>query len=184
VTEGPYYLPLNLIRRDITEGKAGVPLELDLTVVDAGTCQPIKDAAVDIWHADGLGVYSGVVPLGAGSTASSTAGTFLRGVQNTDADGVATFKTIYPGWYMGRAVHIHIKVHVGGQIVHTGQLFFDDALTAKVYGASAPYDARPDPDTTNATDNIYQQAGASRAILTMTPGGGGYVGSIIMGIRT
>jgi protocatechuate 3,4-dioxygenase beta subunit len=119
LTEGPYYIEGEQIRRNITEGKAGVPLTLRLRVVDASTCKPIKGAAVDIWHADAGGVYSG---FGGGARSR----TFLRGIQRTDANGVAVFRTIYPGWYPGRAVHIHLKVHVGGSVVHTGQLFFPD----------------------------------------------------------
>ena len=182
-TEGPYYLPLNLVRSDITEGKPGVPLRLDLQVVDATSCRPMTGAVVDIWHADATGVYSGVVPLGPNSTAPATSGTFLRGVQNTDSDGIATFRTIYPGWYPGRAVHIHVKVHVDDQAVHTGQLFFDDTLTAGVYRANAPYDSRPTGYTTDAADGIYQQAGGSQAILSMKRQDGGYLGTITMGVK-
>src|SRR5205085_5286710 len=98
MTEGPYYVPNEKVRRNITEGKPGAPLELRLTVVNASTCKPIKSAVVDIWHADGLGVYSGAVADNAGTN-------FLRGVQKTDANGLALFKSIYPGWYQGRAVH-------------------------------------------------------------------------------
>lgn len=180
VTEGPYHLPLNIIRRDITEGKAGAPLQLDLTVVDATSCKVISAAAVDIWHADAEGNYSGVVP-GAGGTSSTT---FLRGIQNTDASGVAAFKTIYPGWYPGRAVHIHVKVHLGGSIVHTGQLFFDDALTASVFTSTAPYDQRGEPDITDSADNIFSQAGASGAVLAMKRRGSGYLGTLTMGVHS
>src|SRR5213079_3102316 len=108
-----------------------------LTVVNASTCKVVRNAAVDIWHCDALGVYSGAV-------ASNPGTNFLRGVQRTSAKGVATFKTVYPGWYQGRAVHIHVKVHVGGNVVHTGQLFFPDTLTDQVYKA-APYRARGNP---------------------------------------
>jgi protocatechuate 3,4-dioxygenase beta subunit len=183
VTEGPFYLPLNLVRSDITEGKPGVPLQLDLRVVDATSCKPISGAVVDIWHADALGVYSGVVPLAPNSSATATDGPFLRGVQNTSSDGVATFKTIYPGWYRGRAVHIHVKVHLDDQTLHTGQLFFDDSLTRSVYEANAPYDTRPTPDQSDSTDGIYQQAGGSQAILNMRKQGTGYVGTITMGVK-
>src|SRR5439155_574562 len=86
-------------------------LTLRLTVLDASTCKPIKGAAVDIWHCDALGVYSGVPPAAASTT-------FMRGIQRTGAAGVATFQTVYPGWYPGRTVHIHVKVHVGGNVVH------------------------------------------------------------------
>src|SRR5580765_1665508 len=119
-TEGPYYIARERVRRNITEGKPGVPLSLRTTVVDAHTCRPIKGATVDVWHADAAGAYSG---FGAG-----VGGSFCRGVQPTDARGLARFETIYPGWYPGRAVHIHVKVHVHGNVVHTGQLYFPDAV--------------------------------------------------------
>src|SRR6266516_3308335 len=95
-TEGPYYLANEKLRRDITEGRPGVPLLLRLRVVDASTCKPIKGAAVDVWHADAVGVYSG---FGSGSGSR----TFMRGIQRTDANGLARFRSVYPGWYQGRA---------------------------------------------------------------------------------
>src|SRR5947199_6684787 len=125
-TEGPYYIANELVRRTITEGRPGTPLTLRLGVVDASTCRPIKGAAVDIWHADAAGVYSGF-----GQGAASR--TFMRGIQRTDAKGTATFRTVYPGWYQGRTVHIHVKVHVAGTVAHTGQLYFPDTLTDAVY---------------------------------------------------
>src|SRR5205814_2025287 len=110
VTAGPYYVANHLTRRNVTDGRTGVPLRLHLTVVDARTCKPIKGADVEIWHADALGVYSGVN----GNTKH-----FLRGHQKSDARGRVRFDTIYPGWYMGRTPHIHLQVHVGGSVVHT-----------------------------------------------------------------
>jgi protocatechuate 3,4-dioxygenase beta subunit len=112
LTEGPYYVPAEKVRRNITEGKPGAPLDLRLTVVDASTCKPIKSAVVDIWHADAVGVYSGAVAGNAGTN-------FMRGIQKTDSTGLARFISVYPGWYQGRAVHIHVKVHLGGTVVHT-----------------------------------------------------------------
>jgi protocatechuate 3,4-dioxygenase beta subunit len=117
LTEGPYYIAGERVRRNITERRPGVPLTLKATVVDASSCKPIRNAAVDIWHADASGVYSGF-----GQGASSR--TFMRGIQKTDANGLTTFQTVYPGWYQGRTVHIHVKVHIGGNVVHTGQIFF------------------------------------------------------------
>jgi protocatechuate 3,4-dioxygenase beta subunit len=120
---------------------------------------------------------------GGSSNAQSAPGTtFLRGIQKTDHTGMATFRTIYPGWYMGRAVHIHVKVELADQTVHTGQLFFRDSLTEAVY-RSGPYSARPGPDVTNEADSIYRQAGGSAAIPAMKRQGSGYVGSITMGVR-
>ena len=175
LTEGPYYLPNEKVRRNITEGQPGAPLSLRLTVVDASSCKPIKGAAVDIWHASAGGKYSG-------ESANDTVGlTFLRGIQRTDAKGLALFTTIYPGWYQGRTVHIHVKVHVGGAVVHTGQLFFRDAFTDAVY-RRAPYNGRSARGVRNADDSIYL-SGGSRSLLRMRTVGTGYVGSISMGVR-
>jgi protocatechuate 3,4-dioxygenase beta subunit len=174
LTEGPYYVPNEKVRRNITEGKPGAPLELRLTVVSASNCKPIKSAVVDIWHADALGVYSGAVANNAGTN-------FLRGVQKTDANGLALFKSIYPGWYQGRAVHIHVKVYLGGTVVHTGQFFFNDALTDTVYRRS-PYTTRGARDTRNASDSIYRNGG-SRSIMKVTKLGTGYRGAITMGVH-
>jgi protocatechuate 3,4-dioxygenase beta subunit len=103
-TEGPYYIADEAVRRNITEGRPGTPLMLRAFVVNASSCKPIRGAAVDIWHADAGGVYSGF-GQGAGNR------TFMRGIQRTNAKGLALFRTVYPGWYQGRTVHIHVKVH-------------------------------------------------------------------------
>ncbi len=187
VTEGPYYLDLDKVRSDITEGKGGTPLDLRITVVDATGCAPIKDAAVDVWHCDAGGVYSGFSQAsaggpGGGSQSTTDNLTFLRGTQMTDANGLAEFQTIYPGWYRGRAVHIHMKVHVGGSVVHTGQLFFDDGLTDRVY-EKAPYSDRGTRDVRDSGDDIYRSAGSASAVLAMTPTGGGYTGEITVGVK-
>jgi protocatechuate 3,4-dioxygenase beta subunit len=173
-TEGPYYIAGEKLRRNITEGRPGTRLDLHLSVVDASTCRPLKGAVVDIWHADALGVYSG---FGAGATSR----TFMRGLQKTDRSGLAIFRTVYPGWYQGRTVHIHVKVHVGGDVVHTGQLYFSDTLTDAVY-AKSPYSRRPGRDTRNAQDMIYA-SGGPQSMLAVTRKGSGYVGSIAMGVR-
>lgn len=174
MTEGPFYLDLNMIRRDITEGSPGTPLTLDLTVVDAGTCTPLKDAAVDVWHTDASGEYSGV----GGSPRSST---FMRGIQITDTEGKATFETIYPGWYRGRAVHIHIKVSTGDSEVHTGQLFFPDDISTAVYEEGI-YADRGAMDTTNRSDGIFSRGG-SASTLKMSRNGDAYTGSLTLGVR-
>jgi protocatechuate 3,4-dioxygenase beta subunit len=175
MTEGPYYIPGERVRSDITEGKAGAPLTLRLTIVDASTCKPVPRAVVDIWHADAGGLYSGEAML------QTEGQTFLRGIQRTNARGVATFETIYPGWYTGRAVHIHVKVHLGGNVVHTGQLFFPEALTQAVY-KKAPYNRRPGPDVPNAADAIYRNGG-SKSTLSVRRSAAGYAGAIAMGVH-
>jgi protocatechuate 3,4-dioxygenase beta subunit len=174
-TQGPYYVAGDRVRRNITEGKPGVPLALELSVIDVSTCRAIKGAAVDIWHCDAVGVYSET------SVQATENLTFLRGIQKTDARGVAAFRTIYPGWYQGRTVHIHVKVALGGSVVHTGQLYFPDKLTDTVYKRS-PYSRRPDRTTRNTTDGIFRNGG-SRSMLSLRRSGAGYVGSIAMGVQ-
>jgi protocatechuate 3,4-dioxygenase beta subunit len=172
LTEGPYYLDLDLVRSDITEGRPGLPLDLRVTVVDAGSCEPIEGAAVDVWHCDAEGTYSGVQ--------GAEGDTFCRGVQLTDASGAADFRTVFPGWYTGRAVHIHIKVSADGDQTHTGQLFFDRETLSDVY-ASEPYAARGEPDQPNESDGIYQQSGGV-TVVAVTLDDESSSGSVTLGI--
>ncbi|MGQ4420347.1 intradiol ring-cleavage dioxygenase [Streptomyces sp. SAS_269] len=188
-TEGPYYLDLETVRKDITEGKAGVPLALRVTVVDAATCAPLPQTAVDIWHCDALGVYSGYAA--GGSTPDTT---FLRGVLLTDSAGVAEFTTVYPGWYVGRALHIHVKTHAGGtvsngtyhggHVSHTGQLYFPEAYNTRI-AALSPYRNNTATRTLNARDGIYRNGGSS-TLLTLTQAGSGLdkgvTGTVVLGI--
>ena len=176
-TEGPYWVDYSVSRRNITQGKAGMPLVIRFTVLNARTCKPIKNADVEIWHCDALGNYSAV------NGASSR---FLRGHQKSNAAGKAEFLTIFPGWYRGRTPHIHMKVYVGGNEVHTGQIFFNERITAAVY-RTAPYAGRGQYDTPHSSDMIYLQAGGSRAELKLTKRAGGlrgYLGTIAIGVVT
>ena len=174
-TEGPYYIAGEKLRRNITEGRPGTALVLRTFVVDASTCRPIRNAAVDIWHADASGVYSGF-----GSGAASR--TFMRGIQRTNAKGLAQFRTVYPGWYPGRTVHIHVKVHVSGNVVHTGQLYFPDTVTDAVY-RRAPYVSRPNRQTRNGDDMIYGSGGRRSLLKVRRSSGGVYVATITMGVH-
>src|SRR4051794_23382889 len=176
LTEGPYYIAGEKVRRDITDGRPGTKLMLRTPVVDASTRKPIRNATVDVWHADASGVYSGF-----GEAASSR--TFMRGVQKTDARGLAVFRTVYPGWYPGRSVHIHVKVHLGGSVVHTGQLYFPDPITDAVF-RRAPYSSRPDRQTRNATDSVFVNGGRNSMLSVRGAGSGaGYVAAITMGVH-
>jgi protocatechuate 3,4-dioxygenase beta subunit len=174
-TEGPYYVDGAALRRNVTEGKPGVALTLRLAVVNASNCKPLKGAAVEIWHCDAAGVYSGTSAQGTENER------FLRGVQRTDAKGLGIFRTIYPGWYQGRTVHIHTMVHIGGNVVHTGQLYFADAVTDAVYTRS-PYDRRSDRDPRNSGDSIYRNGG-KRSTLKLVKNGSAYTGSITLGVQ-
>ncbi|MDN3260598.1 intradiol ring-cleavage dioxygenase [Streptomyces sp. CSDS2] len=193
MTQGPYYLDGALVRADLTEGKPGVPLKLALTVVDAA-CAPLPGALVELWHADALGEYSGFV--GANGHQEPDDRTFLRGGVLTDSGGAARFTTIYPGWYRGRCVHIHVKVHTGvtvtpdghftgGSTVHTGQLFFNETVTAAV-AKVPPYSTNTVPRTTLAQDSVYDDRGARSGLLSLTALGGsassGYTGTLTLGV--
>ncbi|WP_079076643.1 intradiol ring-cleavage dioxygenase [Streptomyces europaeiscabiei] len=196
MTEGPYYLDGQLVRADIREGKTGFPLVLTLTVVDDDTCAPLAGALVEIWHCDALGEYSGFV--GNNGHDEPDNGTFLRGAVLSNSSGVARITTVYPGWYRGRCIHIHLKVHTnvtltsdgsftGGQELHTGQLFFDETVTTRV-GALSPYSANTVPRTTLAQDSIYDEGGAASGLLTLTALGSsptaGYAGSLTVGVES
>lgn len=213
LTEGPYYLDGQLIRSDITEGSPGVPLALRIAVQDITACAPLANAAVEIWHCDAQGHYSGIVgenPGGGGepSGEENAATTFLRGIQLTDADGAVEFATIYPGWYTSRTVHIHMKVHVdgaagdasaddsavatpeggqtyqGGHTSHTGQLFFDDAISDEVFATEAYARTSEGGKLTNDQDNIFGEHGDEPGFLVELTGSAseGFTGTITVGV--
>jgi protocatechuate 3,4-dioxygenase beta subunit len=153
--EGPFYLDPRLVRAEIAEGRAGVPLRVDLRVIDGATCKPSVRARVDIWHADAQGIYSGYERQGDRQDLSTVGQKFLRGTQFTDGKGAVSFKTIYPGWYEGRATHIHFKVLLEGRNVLTGQMYFPDAVNEFIYGNIPAYANRLTPrGVVNANDRF------------------------------
>ena len=181
VTEGPYYVDEDLVRSDVRsdptsgEVKEGTPLALTFAVsqVSDSACTPLEGATVEIWHCDAAGQYSGVSDAGFDTSGQL----WLRDEQVTDASGVATFTTIYPGWYGGRAVHIHFKIRPTDTSVFTSQLFFDDALSEQAF-AVAPYASKGTPDTLNSTDNIYQEL----LLLDVQQSGDGYAATFPIGV--
>jgi len=180
--EGPYHRDAQPVRRDIAEDREGIALQLGIRLVgDDGT--PITGGAVDVWQCDALGRYSGFLPPGPVAVSAASAPraeyladqTFLRGRQPTDAAGMVEFRTIFPGWYPGRTVHIHLMVHVLG-ITLTSQLYFPDAISDHVL-ALPPYDQRPGRDTTNGTDEIFP-TGGDPAVVDVGPIDDGYRAAI------
>jgi len=188
LTEGPFFVDEKLNRSDIRTDpatgavSAGIPLALTFNVqrVASNACTPLTGAYLDVWHCDAAGVYSDV----SGSTRK-----FLRGYQITDANGVASFQTVYPGWYGGRAVHIHFKLrlYAGSTRTYefTSQFFFDDTFTDSVYTQS-PYSSRGSRSTRNANDGIYNSLSTtdkSGLTLQTSKTSDGYAGVINLGVN-
>ena len=206
--EGPYWFDVDSVRRDIREDREGTPLRLGLRVQDAA-CAPISDAVVEIWHCDALGSYSGFesasasanapqnlrgaagagTQAGPGGTGGGGAGgggaartddeTYLRGAQVTDANGVVEFLTVYPGWYTGRAVHVHLKVHLGGTTALTSQLYFPEDVNDRAH-AVAPYATHAGSRTTNDVDLIFHADNQSAVAETTE----GWAAALTIGLTT
>jgi protocatechuate 3,4-dioxygenase beta subunit len=164
-TAGPFPLDEQFDRRDITEGAAGQPMRLGFRVVDE-VCTPVPGAAVEIWHCDATGDYSAFTDNGGGKD-EGRGTTFLRGTQTAGDDGIVEFLTIVPGWYSGRAVHVHLRVHIDDSTVLTSQVYFDEALLTEVY-ATDPYAAFGLPDTSIERDRIAGDAEGDGTILHTT----------------
>lgn len=214
---GPYYISGELLRSDIVEGRAGLPLSLRLVLLDSRTCTPVPDAAVDLWHCDAVGLYSGFTkqnPMGPprpdegpdggqpgppgpppfGSFEHGPGGpglmgpppdhaptdklTFLRGIQLTGADGSVGFRTVFPGFYMGRTNHIHFKVRIGGhasgksyEAAHTsyvGQIFFPEEVAAE-FMQHDPYRRHRIHRTTQAEDRVFSEQEGELSIAQLRP---------------
>jgi protocatechuate 3,4-dioxygenase beta subunit len=188
-TEGPYFVDELLHRADLrtdpTDGttKPGAPLDLAIVVsrLAGESCQPLAGVQVDVWQCDHSGVYSDVRDRSFNTVGKK----FLRGYQVTDGHGRAQFRTIYPGWYRGRTVHVHFKVRSPATqrpgFEFTSQLYFDDALTDRVF-ATAPYAERGTRTTRNGADGIYRRGG-SQLLLAVAPQGGGYAGTFHVALQ-
>ena len=183
LTEGPYFVDEKLDRSDIRSDPAtgvvrpGAILNLNFLVsrVSGSACTALSGAMVDIWHCDALGVYSDVD--------GARGQKFLRGFQNTDASGSAKFLTIYPGWYPGRAVHIHFKIRPTSSSEFTSQLFFDDAMSTQVF-AQAPYAQKGTQGMTrNTSDGIFNQS-AGKLSLSVTKSGDVYSATFDIGLAS
>lgn len=183
-TAGPFPTIDQLDRLDVTEGYPGHPLRLGIRIVDA-ECRPLPGAEVEIWHADATGDYSSFEDGGSGKDEGEGT-TFLRGFQTADADGIVEFQTIYPGWYEGRAVHIHASARVDGDTVYTGQLYFHEDYTLGVYESGVYTEFGP-PDTTWATDGIIDDPATDGSGITLaaapTHSGDGTLGLVNLGVR-
>jgi len=190
-TEGPYFVDERLHRADIrsdpTNGvtSVGLPLTLAFSVarLAADRCVPLAGAYVDVWQCDAAGVYSGVRD----PQFDTSARKFLRGYQVTDAEGMARFTTIYPGWYPGRAVHIHFKVRSAPDarpgFEFTSQVYFDEAVTDAAH-ARAPYAVRGTRTVRNDRDGIFRRQGGKDLMLDVRTAGDGYAGTFALALTT
>ncbi|KEQ81087.1 intradiol ring-cleavage dioxygenase [Aureobasidium pullulans EXF-150] len=173
---GSCILVPEFIRKNITENQEGVPITLDIQVIDVNTCEPVPDVYIDFWHCNATGVYSGIVTSGNGDSLDTVNvnTTFLRDIAETDTEGVATFESIVPGHYTSRANHVHIVTHTNttlyvngtmssGSVQHVGQLFFDMSLLKQVE-ATYPYNTNTQDWTTNSEDSILSEETATDGV--------------------
>lgn len=220
VTEGPYVWPRSqTLRQDMTEDQAGVPVWLDVGVLDMATCEPLEDVLLSFWHCNATGSYSsftgldpntdfatlltdmGIDDFEIGVTDLHTdATTWLRGLWPTDAEGVMEMKTIFPGFYAGRSIHIHVQAYTdwtvhdngtvsSGNIVSTGQIYFNETVSAQIM-ALEPYASHTEINrTTNSVDSVFSYENSYNPIINVVPADGvnienGMIGYITMGIDT
>ena len=173
-TAGPYPSRSDIFRSDIRESRQGVPLALSIRVINVSNgCAPLADANVEIWQCDASGNYS--------EYGSQSSQTYLRGIQTTDANGQVNFMTIYPGWYQGRATHIHIEVTMNGRSVKVTQIAFPETINNAVYATSV-YASRGSNPTSNLQDGIFADSLSSELV---TPSGNptaGYSASYQVGV--
>ena len=164
------------VRSDVREDRTGLLLNLAITVVNASAnCAPVTNASVEIWHCDAAGNYSEYGNL--------TSSTWLRGIQPVDANGVARFTTIYPGWYAGRATHIHIEVFVNNRSVKTSQICFPEDVNSAVY-ASGVYASKGQNPTKNDRDGIFSDGFTSELATLQGNTASGYNATFQVGITT
>ena len=173
-TAGPFPSIALPVRSDVREDRVGLPLQLAITVVNAGaSCAPVTNASVELWHCDAAGNYSEYGNL--------TSSTWLRGIQPVDGSGVARFTTIYPGWYASRATHIHLEVFVNNRSVKTTQIAFPEEINSAVY-ATGVYASKGQNPTKNTNDGIFAD-GVTSELATLTgSASSGYSATFQVGI--
>ncbi len=202
---GPYFRNPKLIRRNISEGADGVPLVLRLEIIDGMTAQPVTGALVDIWHCNARGAYSGWSKINPdkevdvdeiGSIPRTDDDTYLRGGQFTDRKGVVRFTTIYPGFYAGRALHIHVAVRITAgnnyleerHVAWVGQLYLPEVASRSVLN-TREYSGRKALALTNDEDLFYKYHGGEASTLSVHTLGrdsneDGFFGFATIGIDT
>ncbi|TIB80950.1 aromatic compound dioxygenase [Wallemia mellicola] len=201
VTEGPYWITGEQVRNDITEDQQGKPLVLDIGILDVNTCEPLEGAYIDVWHANATGYYSGFedftldAPSKRQMNTPTSNNTYLRGIAKTNEEGIVEFKTIFGGFYTGRAPHFHLKAFIdaeesddgsitGGETAFTGQLFFTDETANDVF-AEYPYTENENTRSYNSDDTILtsEQGNGNNPIVDLVDIDGTFYGIITVGIN-
>jgi protocatechuate 3,4-dioxygenase beta subunit len=173
-TIGPYPSLTDLFRSDIRENKSGTVLTLTIHVVNVSNgCAAVPNANVEIWHVDAAGDYS--------QYGTQTTQTFLRGIQTTNGNGDVTFTTIYPGWYQGRATHIHVEVTMAGRSVKVTQIAFPESINNAVH-ASGTYASRGTNPMSNLSDGIFSDSLSSEIVTPTGSVGAGYAATFQVGV--
>jgi protocatechuate 3,4-dioxygenase beta subunit len=173
-TAGPYPSLKDIFRSDIRDGKTGTLLTLTVKVVNVtAACAAVANANVEVWHCDSAGNYS--------EYGTQTAQTYLRGIQTTNSSGEVTFTTIYPGWYQGRATHIHLEVTINGVSRKVTQIAFHESVNNTVYG-SGVYASRGSNPTSNLSDGIFADSLASELVIPTGDAVNGYAASCQIGV--
>jgi len=173
-TEGPCHATSDkLVRKDVSEAYPGLPTRLEFLIVDAN-CNPVPNATLEIWHCDTLGIYSGDIDgnnddFCTGGDAEAEAALWYRGIQTAGADGRVTFDTNFPGWYGGRATHIHFVVTVNGTKYLTSQVFFDEDLKTEIYSSQPNYEKPSGAGyQLNASDQVIKEASLTLSEVVMS----------------
>ena len=173
-TAGPYPSLTDIFRSDIRDGKTGTLLTLTVKVVNVtAACAALANANVEVWHCDSAGNYS--------EYGTETARTYLRGIQTTDSNGEVTFTTIYPGWYQGRATHIHLEVTINGVSRKVTQIAFPESVNNTVY-RSGLYASRGSNPTSNLSDGIFADSLSAELVTPSGDAVNGYAASCQVGV--
>jgi protocatechuate 3,4-dioxygenase beta subunit len=173
-TVGPYPSKVDLFRSDIREGRSGTLLALTIRVVNVSNgCAAVPNANVEIWHVDAAGDYS--------QYGTQTTQTFLRGIQTSSSNGEVTFTTVYPGWYQGRATHIHVEVTVGGRSIKVTQIAFPESINNDVH-TNGVYASRGVNPMSNLSDGIFSDSLSSELVTPAGSVGGGYAATFQVAI--
>lgn len=169
-TEGPFptHSPASYVRSDITDGKSGYKLTAKIVIGNSNNgCNPLANAIVDIWHCDAEGNYSEYGGSGMQAT-NYQAVHFLRGRQTTDANGLVTFTSIFPGWYSGRATHIHVHVYnSAGNSLKVTQIAFPEGSSSAVALVNG-YNKGMSGYTYNKNDNVFSDDSAGIEIASVS----------------